>query len=77
VKEPFGETVGKSLQQTYVRSFNTSFTIIIVLLALFFLGGSAVHSFILTLLVGLLAGTYSSIFLASPLLVIFAPKGKR
>lgn len=76
VKESFGETVGKSLQQTYVRSFNTSLTIILVLLTLLFLGGSAIHTFILTLLVGLIAGTYSSIFLASPLLVLFAPKEK-
>ncbi|MCR4274743.1 MAG: protein translocase subunit SecF [Candidatus Campbellbacteria bacterium] len=72
VKEPFDETVGKSLQQTYVRSFNTSFSIILVLLILFFLGGPTIHSFMLTLLVGQIAGTYSSIFIASPLLVVIA-----
>ncbi len=68
-KESFAETVGKSLQQTYARSFNTSFTVVLVLLVLFFLGGSTIHSFMLTLLVGQIAGTYSSIFIASPLLV--------
>jgi preprotein translocase subunit SecF len=71
-KEPFDEIVGRSLQQTYVRSFNTSFSIILVLLVLFFLGGPTIHSFMLTLLVGQIAGTYSSIFIASPLLVVIA-----
>ena len=70
--EHFAETVGKSLEQTYTRSFNTSFTVILVLLILFFLGGPTIHSFMLTLLVGQIAGTYSSIFIASPLLVVLA-----
>lgn len=70
INEPFDQTVGKSLEQTYVRSFNTSFTVILVLLVLFFLGGPTIHSFMLTLLVGQIAGTYSSIFIASPLLVV-------
>ena len=68
----FAEIVGKSLEQSYTRSFNTSFTIILVLLILFFLGGPTIHTFMLTLLVGQVAGTYSSIFLASPLLVVIA-----
>lgn len=73
-KESFAETVGESLRQTYVRSFNTSFTIVLVLIVLFFLGGPTIHSFILTLLVGQIAGTYSSIFLASPLLVVIGER---
>jgi len=68
-KEPFSEVVGKSLSQTYGRSINTSLTTALVLLTLFLLGGSATHFFSLTLLTGVIAGTYSSIFLASPLLV--------
>lgn len=68
----FTEIVGKSLEQTYVRSFNTSFTVVLVLLVLFFVGSASVHTFVLTLLVGIIAGTYSSIFIASPLLVVFA-----
>ncbi len=72
ITEGFDETVGKSLNQTYVRSFNTSFSIILVLLILFFLGGPTIHNFMLTLLVGQIAGTYSSIFIASPLLVVIA-----
>lgn len=73
-KEPFDQTVGKSLEQTYVRSFNTSLTVILVLLVLFFLGGPTIHSFVLTLLAGMIVGTYSSIFIASPLLVVIAER---
>ncbi len=66
----FPETVGKSLEQTYGRSINTSLTIILVLLALFFFGPESTRNFSLVLTTGLFFGTYSSIFLASPLLVI-------
>ena len=70
-KETFGETVGKSLEQTFTRSINTSLTVVLVLLVLFFKGGGSTHDFALTLIVGIIAGTYSSIFFASPLLVQF------
>jgi len=73
-KENFELTVGASLSQTYVRSINTSLTTAIALLALFFLGPAATQDFALTLLVGVIAGTYSSIFLASPLLVSLAKR---
>jgi preprotein translocase subunit SecF len=66
----FAETVGKSLNQTFVRSINTSLTVILVLIALFFFGPSATKNFSLVLIVGMFFGTYSSIFVASPLLVI-------
>lgn len=75
--EPFEQTVGKGLSQTYTRSINTSLTTLLVLLALFFIGGATVHTFVLTLIVGVVAGTYSSIFLASPLLTIMAGKAKK
>jgi preprotein translocase subunit SecF len=68
-KEPFAKTVGRSLEQTYTRSVNTSLTTGLVLLALYFFGAASTQLFALVLLVGVLAGTYSSIFLASPLLV--------
>lgn len=74
VKEDFAITVGKSLQQTYVRSINTSLTTALALLALFFLGAGITENFALTLLVGVVAGTYSSIFLAAPLLVLLQKK---
>ena len=67
--ESFEETVGRSLSQTLVRSINTSLTVLIVLAALYFLGATSTKYFALTLIVGIIAGTYSSIFIASPLLV--------
>ncbi len=68
-KELFEETVGKSLTQTMGRSINTSITIFVTLLALFIFGSEATHNFALILLIGVVTGTYSSIFIASPLLV--------
>ena len=65
----FGETVGKSLEQSYIRSICTSLTVILVLLALFFVGPVSTRYFALMLTAGMFFGTYSSIFLASPLLV--------
>lgn len=65
----FEETVGISLGQTFVRSINTSLTVLLVLLAVFFYGGESTKYFSLALIIGVVFGTYSSIFLASPLLV--------
>lgn len=65
----FLDTVGESVTQTFGRSINTSLTIFISLSALYFLGGEATKDFAFVLLVGVIAGTYSSIFVASPLLV--------
>ena len=70
VNENFGEIVGKSLDQSYVRSISTSLTVILVLLALVFFGPETTKYFALMLTAGMFFGTYSSIFLASPLLVI-------
>ncbi|MEK7471031.1 MAG: protein translocase subunit SecF [Patescibacteria group bacterium] len=69
-KVNFGEVVGKSLEQSYVRSICTSSTVILVLLALFFFGPVSTKYFALMLTAGMFFGTYSSIFLASPLLVL-------
>jgi preprotein translocase subunit SecF len=66
----FSETVGKSLEQSYVRSICTSLTVILVLLSLFFFGPVSTKYFALMLTAGMFFGTYSSIFLASPLLVL-------
>lgn len=76
-KEDFEVTVGNSLTQTYVRSFNTSFTMIIVLAALYVFGSDSVRYFSLALLIGTIAGTYSSILLASPLLVYLQKRAAR
>lgn len=68
-KEPFEETVGKSISQTLNRSLNTSLTVVLVLLALLYSGPASAYYFVLALLIGIVAGTYSSICLGSPLLV--------
>lgn len=69
VKEPFENVVGRSLNQTIVRSINTSVTIIFVLATLYLFGGEAIRNFSLLMVIGVIAGTYSSIVLASPILV--------
>lgn len=68
--EKYVDVVWKSITQTMTRSVNTSVTVIIMLLALFILGPESTKDFALTLTIGMVAGTYSSIFLASPLLVL-------
>lgn len=68
-KTNFSQVVGKSLEQSYARSICTSLTVILVLLALFFFGPVSTKYFALMLTAGMFFGTYSSIFLASPLLV--------
>ena len=75
-KMNFSEIVGKSLEQSYVRSISTSFTVILVLLALFFFGPVSTKYFALMLTAGMFFGTYSSIFLASPLLVLVSERQK-
>jgi preprotein translocase SecF subunit len=69
--EPFAEVVNHSILQTFARSIMTSFTVVLTLLALLLFGGAAIHNFVLALLLGIISGTYSSIFNASPLLVVW------
>jgi preprotein translocase subunit SecF len=69
--QPFAEVVGRSLTETFTRSINTSLTIIFVLLILYFFGAQSTHYFSLLMAIGVLVGTYSSIFIASPLLVVW------
>jgi len=68
-REDFTEVVNRSLNETLTRSINTSLTVIVTLLAIFILGGESIRSFTLALLIGVAFGTYSSIFIASALLV--------
>ena len=69
--EPFAEIVNHSLLQTFGRSITTSLTVVLTLTALLLFGGSATQEFVLALLIGIISGTYSSIFNASPLLVVW------
>ena len=67
----FNEIINRSVRETMRRSINTSLTLILVLLALYFMGPVSLKYFILTMLVGTTVGIYSSIFVASPLLTLF------
>ena len=66
---PLGENVNAALVQTLARSLNTSVTLLFTVLALLLLGGVTIRPFLLVLLVGVMAGTYSSIAIAAQLLV--------
>lgn len=68
----FDEIVGKSIGQVYTRSIATSLTVILALLALIFFGPQSTKMFAIVMAVGMFFGTYSSIFLASPLLIVLS-----
>jgi len=67
----FEQVVNLSIMQSAARSIITSFTVVLVLLSLFLFGGDTLKGFVLALLIGIISGTYSSIFNASPLLVVW------
>lgn len=67
----FSKTVNDSIIQTIDRSLNTSLTVFLVLIALLLFGGESIRWFVVALLIGIISGTYSSIFNASPLLVLW------
>lgn len=68
---PFPQVVNDSILQTLVRSLNTSLTTILVLFTLLIFGGESIRWFVVALLVGIISGTYSSIFNAAPMLVLW------
>ena len=67
----FENVINHSILQTFSRSLNTSLTAVFVLLALFLFGGESIKTFVLALLIGIISGTYSSIFNAAPLLIVW------
>jgi SecD/SecF fusion protein len=67
----FMTTLNMSINQVMSRTFVTSLTSVMVMAALFFLGGTVIHDFSFALLAGIIVGTYSSIFIASPILYIW------
>lgn len=73
-KFDFNALVNTSVNETMARSINTSLTLVLVLVALYLLGSSSLAYFTLTILVGTIVGTYSSIFVASPLLTMWRKK---
>ncbi|MFP4086815.1 MAG: protein translocase subunit SecF [Desulfobacteraceae bacterium] len=70
-RRSFAQTINTSINETLSRTVLTSTTTLIVVLALFILGGGVIHDFAFALLIGVLTGTYSSIFVASPVLLIW------
>lgn len=69
--QPLEFVINHSITQTIVRSLNTSLTVLFVLFALLLFGGESIRYFVLALFIGVITGTYSSIFVASPLLVLW------
>jgi preprotein translocase subunit SecF len=75
------EIINTSINQTFSRTILTNLTVIIVLFSLYFLGGEVIHDFAFSLLVGCFFGTYSTIYIAGPLVIywekIFPAKRRR
>jgi len=70
--KPFEEIVGSAVSQSIARSINTSLTTFVTVTALYLIGGSVTQTFAFVLMAGIVAGTYSSIFIASPFLITYA-----
>ena len=71
IRMPLMDIINTSVNQPLSRTILTSLTVLIVLLVLFFLGGAVIHDFTFTLLVGTIAGVYSTVFIASPIVLLF------
>lgn len=76
-KKPFGEIINRSVNETLSRTILTSMAAIITVMSLLILGGGAIHDFALAMLVGILTGTYSSIYVASPVLLAWQDAAKK
>lgn len=74
ISNVFGITINKSINQTLSRTILTSGTTLMVVICLYMFGGGVIHDFALALLIGVSVGTYSSIFVASPILLAFVPR---
>ncbi len=75
--KPFDQIVGEAVDDTMARSINTSLTVLLALLALYFFGSVVTQTFALILIAGVIAGAYSSIFIASPMLVAYAERKEK
>jgi len=70
-KQKLGDIINRSVNQTLSRTILTSLTVFLTVLALFFFGGAVIHDFALALLVGVVFGTYSSVFISCPIVLLF------
>ncbi len=75
-KAPLESVINTAINQTLSRTIITSFTTLLVVISIFILGGKSLHGFSFTLLIGIIAGTYSSIYIASPLVLLFRRPSK-
>lgn len=73
-RRPFEEVMNSSINETLSRTILTSTTTLVVVLALYILGGGVIHDFAFAILIGVIVGTYSSIFVASPVLLVWETK---
>jgi preprotein translocase subunit SecF len=76
-KNPLEIIINKSVNETLSRTILTSLTTLVVVIALFVLGGGIIHDFAFALLVGIIVGTYSSVYVASPILLAWKVRGKK
>jgi preprotein translocase subunit SecF len=76
-KNPLEIVINRSVNETLSRTILTSMTTLVVVVALFVLGGGIIHDFAFALLVGIIVGTYSSIYVASPILLAWQVRGKK
>jgi len=76
-KTPLGVIINRSVNETLSRTILTAGTVFVVVMALFFLGGDIIHDFAFALLVGVLIGTYSSIYVASPIVLTWEERSKK
>ncbi|MCP4115931.1 MAG: protein translocase subunit SecF [Desulfobacteraceae bacterium] len=73
-KAPLEQIINRSINETLSRTILTSLTTLVVLFSLFFLGGEIIHNFAFTMIVGIIIGTYSSVFVASPILLAWSKR---
>jgi preprotein translocase subunit SecF len=76
-KKPLAFIINRSINETLSRTVLTSLTTLIVVVTLFVLGGGIIHDFAFALMVGIIVGTYSSIYVASPILLFWQNRGKK
>ena len=72
--EAYEKVINRSVNETLSRTILTSITTLIVIVILFLLGGGVIHDFAFALLIGIIVGTYSSIFVASPVVILLEQK---
>ena len=73
----FAHIIDTAMRQSFLRSFNTSFTTLLTLVAIYLFGGASLHEFTLALIIGIATGTYSSLFVAAPMLLSIDKLSKR